>query len=38
MVDDEEDEWDEIIDANEEEKIMQEIDNNVKEEFISEER
>ena len=37
-VDEDEDEWDEIIDEKEEEQIMQEIDANVKEDFITEEK
>ena len=36
-VDEEEDEWDEIIDEKTEEDTMKEIDNTVKEDFISEE-
>ena len=37
IVDDEEDDWDEILDINEEESIMREIDDNVKEDFIEDE-
>ena len=35
---DDEDEWDEIIDEKEEEKVMKDIDNTVEENFINEEK
>lgn len=37
-VDDDEDDWDEIIDTKDEEKAMKDIDEEVKEEFIKEEK
>ncbi len=37
-VDEEEDEWDEIIDENEQKKVMEEIDNTVVENFITEDK
>ena len=37
-VDEEEDEWDEIVDEKDEEDIMNSIDENVNENFINEEK
>jgi len=37
-VDDDEDEWDEIVDETEEDEVMKEIDNSVSEDFINEEK